>query len=127
MSEKRLPEGFPSSVRIKSKKDFARIFEQGVYASDQSITLYGLINNRAEARLGISVSRRIGNAVKRNLVKRRIREAFRIIQHELPKGIDWVVLPHKGLEVRVGELCDSFRRLASQLEGKMAKLGGKQG
>lgn len=43
------------------------------------------------ARLGLSVPRRVGTAVKRNRVKRMLREAFRLSQHHLPAGLDLVV------------------------------------
>ncbi|MHC4672534.1 MAG: ribonuclease P protein component, partial [Planctomycetota bacterium] len=55
-------------------------------------------------------------------VKRRLREVFRAIRHELPQGIDWVVIPKKGVSPGIDELQDSFRRLARQLEVKLANF-----
>lgn len=106
---------FPRSARIRSKTDFDRIFAARRRASDARLALYMLENELGETRLGIAVGRRYGNAVQRNAVKRRIREAFRLMRAELPAGLDLVVMPHPGVCPKPVEIQESLRTLVPRL------------
>lgn len=81
--------------RLRSPADFRAVFDEGQWSASKAARL--ILRRRPEGgrRLGISVSRRFGNAVARNRFKRRIREAFRRAQHALPPGIDCVFMPSK--------------------------------
>jgi len=81
-------ERFRPTERLKSTKDFDRVYKLRFRASDDALTVYVAVNDLDWSRLGISVSRRIGNAVRRNYVKRRIREAYRRNKSRLPIGLD---------------------------------------
>jgi ribonuclease P protein component len=79
------------------------------------------------ARLGISASRRLGNAPQRNRIKRLVREVFRRLRHGLPPGTDWVVTPKPGPEPTLADLERSFTHLADRLVEKLdrAEPGGR--
>jgi ribonuclease P protein component len=69
-------------------------------------------------RLGLSVGKRAGGAVERNAFKRRIREAFRLVQHELPEGVGIdIVVSVRAHEPRKAE---EYRKLLLELVGKVA-------
>lgn len=76
----------------------------------------------AQPRIGLTVSRRVGNAVLRNRIKRRVREWFRMHREELPRGVDLVVIARRG----AAEL--GSRELTACLSGLAAEAsGGRRG
>jgi ribonuclease P protein component len=101
MAEAVVPEGngLPRSARLRGG-EFVRVYAHRRSVADGSIVLYGRPRGsdaRGEGpRLGLSVSRRMGNAVVRNSWKRRIREAFRRVRSRLPADNDFVVVARPG-------------------------------
>jgi ribonuclease P protein component len=75
-------------------------------------------NGFPDSRLGISASRRLGNAVVRNTWKRLIREAFRRQQSQLPGGLDFVVRPQTGAVPDLVSVARSLATLARKLHRK---------
>jgi ribonuclease P protein component len=90
---------FRARHRIGHKREFQAAYEQGVRRVHGAIAVYGRPNALAESRLGLSVGKRVGNAVKRGRMKRLVREAFRLMRDEMPPGYDLVVSvrPHREL------------------------------
>ena len=119
MAERHIRFTFPRRVRIRRRRDFQRVFDRKLRASDRWITLYGCRGDAAHARLGIVVGRSVGNAVRRNRRKRLVREAFRHLGHELPAGTDWIIVLRAGPEPAVEQLQDSIRGLARRLLERM--------
>jgi ribonuclease P protein component len=109
---------FPRNAHLRSSADFDRVFAAHNRAGDRIMSLYALPNQLPLTRLGIAVGVKYGNAVRRNRIKRRIREAFRLMRHELQVGLDLVVLPRPGHCPKPIEIQDSFRKLIPQLLGK---------
>lgn len=113
---------FPKSVRVRSRLDFAAVYEKGVRMSDGCLSLNVLPNDRPTSRLGLAVSKRYGNAVQRNRLKRQLREVFRQSRTELPAGLDLIVQPRTNMPVKQDVLRQSLvsltRRAAKKLTAR---------
>lgn len=81
------------SRRLTRQRDFERVFARRCSRGDRWLVVYVDSNDLGQRRLGIKAGKRLGNAVRRNRIKRRIREAFRLRQHDLPPGLDVICVP----------------------------------
>ena len=68
------------------------IFDRRRSAADGKLIVYVCENGLPHSRLGLSVSRKNGNAVHRNRMRRLYREAFRLTKQEMPTGLDLVLV-----------------------------------
>jgi ribonuclease P protein component len=85
------PTSFPRSARILRRAEYERIYATGVKYVAAGFVLYTLSAPGEGARLGMAVSRKVGSAVVRNRVKRRIREAYRLRRPCMAEDV-WVVV-----------------------------------
>ncbi|HVZ93908.1 MAG TPA: ribonuclease P protein component [Phycisphaerales bacterium] len=77
--------------RLIHAKQFAAVYNAKLRKSAGPITVFAGANDVGHPRLGLSIGRRVGPAVARNAVKRRIREAFRHLAPSIDDGVDLVV------------------------------------
>ncbi|MEX0745928.1 MAG: ribonuclease P protein component [Phycisphaeraceae bacterium] len=88
---------FRRAQRLSGERAFDAVFAARCRKNVGPLIFHARPNDLAFNRLGLSVSRRVGNAVVRGRIKRLLREAFRLEQHDGPQGYDMVigVRPHR--------------------------------
>ena len=87
------------SFRVKKEKDFKAIFKEGTSFANRKFVIYRLENTKRHFRVGLSVSKKLGNAVMRNQIKRRIRHILIEHKNQLVENVDFVVIARKGVEI----------------------------
>ena len=86
------------SFRVKKEKDFDAIFKKGASVANRKFVIYRLENQQQHFRVGLSVSKKLGNAVTRNQIKRRIRHVLIQNSNQIADNVDFVVIARKGVE-----------------------------
>jgi ribonuclease P protein component len=107
-------------TRLTDSPDFERVYRQGTAYRGKLFSVHAFPNELGTPRLGLSVSRRVGNAVTRNTVRRRLREVFHSARPEIPGDLDLVVSARPAAaEATVRELSEEFVRALRKLgEGR---------
>ena len=112
---------FPKSSRVRKQADFDAVYRDAVHAADDVLVAQAVRNGLERTRLGLSIGRKVGNAVVRNRWKRAIREVFRKSVHQFPVGLDIVVRPRKGAELSYAAVERSLPRLVARIAKKLPK------
>lgn len=113
------PLRFRKFQHILRPADFAKVFAQRNVSRQRGMTVFAIRNELGYSRIGLSVSRKNGNAVRRNRIKRLFREAFRLSQNELSPGFDVVLVPERDREPALSELQESLRRALQTLARRL--------
>lgn len=119
------PVGPRGRARLTRSGDFDTVYRRGRSAANRHLVVYafprpgGAGTAPGPARLGLSVSRKVGNAVARNRVKRALRERFAEIAPRLPAGLDIVVIGRPGVAEYLAE------RGSGALGERLGELAGR--
>ena len=83
------------SESLKKNSDFKIVYSQGKSYANKYLVMYVLENNMGKNRIGISVSKKVGNSVVRHKVTRLIRESYRLQESIFNSGLDIVIVARK--------------------------------
>jgi ribonuclease P protein component len=118
------PHAFPKNFRLLRRAEFRRVYEEGQRRSASLCTVFLLSNGLPHSRLGITVPARVGKAVLRNRIKRRLREIFRVHRQAIAPGWDIVVNPRsQAAEAGFEKLTKEFLKLMPKPEVQVPSEG----
>ena len=104
------------TIPLKQNHEFRRLYSKGKSAVSPYFVVYCRRTNRPLSRLGITTGVKLGNAVKRNRVRRRLREIYRLNEERLVSGTDVVIVARvRAAESGYRQLEKSFLKLADKL------------
>ena len=104
---------FGRDERIRKRQDYLRIYQDGVRSYSAHFTIITCGNPAGVRRLGMTVSKKAGNAVQRNRIKRLLREFFRLNKSRLPAAQDIVIIAKKGI------LPLNYNEVRAELESRL--------
>ena len=105
------------AVTVKENYEFRRIYRKGRSAVSPCLVVYCQKNRRGQSRLGVTVSTKLGHAVVRNRVRRRLREIYRLHERQIARGYDLVVVS------RVRARTADYHQLEAAFLSACAQLG----
>ncbi|MCL2854088.1 MAG: ribonuclease P protein component [Defluviitaleaceae bacterium] len=105
------------TVSLQKNHQFQHIYKKGKSCGNRHLVVFVEKNELEQNRLGISVSKKMGGAVVRNLLRRRIKEAYRDMEKRLTYGYDIAILPRQGTS------CATYQEIVSALRHLMKKQG----
>jgi ribonuclease P protein component len=112
---------FRPHEHLRRPADFQRVYDRRRSVSNEFLIVYACPNGRPHLRLGLSVSRKVGGAVRRNRLRRLFREAFRLTRHLLPTGLDLVLIPRGPAVPPLAALVEALPKLVAQVARKLAR------
>jgi len=102
-------QGFPRRERIRRRVDYQRCFAVGRRRVGPNLILFYLHRGEGPPRIGITVSKKVGNAVRRNRIKRLLREYYRRHKELFMPGVDYSFVARKNCQLR--SLADVSREM----------------
>lgn len=98
-------------VTLKNNRDFQNIYRKGKYAVSKALTVYMLPNNLQINRVGITASKNYGKSVKRNRIRRLIRESYRTLHENIKTGYDFVIVARKRTDNDIPDFHKIYKEL----------------
>lgn len=105
---------------LKKNPEFQEVYNKGFSTAKRAVVLFFLYRGHREKRFGFSVSKKIGNAVVRNSIRRKLKEICRLNRDRFPESYDFVIIARRNsaessyreLEQQLGELAEKAHEIS---------------
>lgn len=113
----------PKNERLFSRDRIGQLFGEGAKGSSATVLARALASPDGQTRVAVVAGKKLGNAVLRNRLKRRLRAAYRLQKHELPTGLDAALVAKRGLaEATWADVMRDVARAARQAAREVSGL-----
>jgi len=113
----------PRLFRLRTRRDFRRVYQRGSRARGDHLIVVAFRRRSPGMRLGLSVSKANGRAIRRNKIKRVFREAFRLERPQLPGNFDLVLIPQPQPRYELAAVRLELVQLVTQLHRRRHRHG----
>ena len=113
--------GLPRNRILKMKKDFQAVYSHGKSYANRFLVLYVFRSNGFQGKVGFAAGKKLGNAVKRNRVKRLLRESYRMNQGAIKEGVSLLFV---GRKAAVDAGCQDLEKAFLALAKKAGIMAG---
>ena len=100
-------------ISLKNSREFSQVFNHKKSLANRLLVMYIYPNGLDTNRIGISVSKKVGNSVVRHRIKRLIRESYRLNRHNIKEGFDIVIIARNSAANKIGKSFSSFKEIES--------------
>ena len=112
---------YPHSESLKKNRDFQLLYKEGKSCANRYLVLYVKENGLEKNRLGVSVSKKVGNSIVRHRITRLIRESYRLHEDMFNSGLDMVVIARVSAKDREMREIESALLHLGKLQGVLKK------
>ena len=114
-------ERFPKRDRLLKRPAFLRLSRHGKKIHTRLFLAAALPGETPQTRLGVTITRKVGSAVRRNRIKRLVREFFRLNSSQVPQGLDINVIAKKeAADAEAEQIRSSLKELFGQIRGRVS-------
>ena len=112
---------FEPHEHLRKPAEFQAVYDRRRSAADNTLIVYAKENGLGYSRVGLSVSKKFGIAVRRNRIRRLMREAYRLTKEDLIPGYDFVLIPRQLPDYTLDEFLKSLHKQAKHAIKKILR------